>query len=600
VIRVLQFLPNLLKLPKYRRKKFDDVVEVPAVVRLLLRFAHMWEILSRGLQQFAHVPDVIADPRRHRGRYSQRFVDAAEVVESVPERYSGPVVFPLFAEGVRQPSESAGAHTDGKILSFHDRGANAFRIGIATNWDHLRTGDFGRAVAGFAFARIAVDLDEHRVIDVISESVRDGRSVRGKSIGSDLERGTRRDGIADALDEGVRGQLVALTHCNVQHQLCVPLYSNERVAVAQVLIVFGTNALFLLADEAPQLVKFHVLHLHVADVTAHDAFTLLASENEQFQNRFLMNVCQTDHARNTVTFQQELQDEFGFVNRQVHTIQGVVAGIREHLPALRALVALAIPTLPKAATFGTAVVAGHADLDLSSGPVQNRRGHQKSLPHGFGLRLRLAGSFNYLRGFVIAMQPQRGRRKSFRFSSRTSVARTGQHPDILFFEQYVFSKERLNSLFSEMASLPGRTLLRFGPVRVVYVRCLPVNFDGKKRAALLGYKPFQNLVNRCHWVIAAQNEATANQCVTNPYWRERQIGKLHQYTLNSRRKSQICDITSRKSAGHRCQWTGIHRAINRLQNFDRFIEGIYFPVNGFSLLQERREIGSSIFERIHA
>ena len=75
-----------------------------------------------------------------------------------------------------------------------------------------------------------------------------------------------------------------------------------------------------------------------------------------------VNVRQPDHARNAVTFQQELQDEFSFFNRQVHAVQGVIAGVREHLATLRALIALAIPPLPEAAAFSTAIVTGHCDF----------------------------------------------------------------------------------------------------------------------------------------------------------------------------------------------------------------------------------------------
>lgn len=51
--------------------------------------------------------------RFHRGRNAQRLVNPAEVVEGVPERHGGPVVFPFLAESVRQPSEPARTHADG-------------------------------------------------------------------------------------------------------------------------------------------------------------------------------------------------------------------------------------------------------------------------------------------------------------------------------------------------------------------------------------------------------------------------------------------------------------------------------------------------------
>jgi hypothetical protein len=46
----------------------------------------------------------------------------------------------------------------------------------------------------------------------------------------------------------------------------------------------------LLADERPQLITFHVSHLNVANSFSHDAFTFLASEDEDLENCFLVSI----------------------------------------------------------------------------------------------------------------------------------------------------------------------------------------------------------------------------------------------------------------------------------------------------------------------
>jgi hypothetical protein len=61
----------------------------------------------------------------------------------------------------------------------------------------------------------------------------------------------------------------------------------------------------------------------------------------------------------------------------------------------------AVSVLAESLTIDTAIVAGHADLDLSSGRVQNERGRQKSLASGVHLRLSLAGSSNCQRGELL-------------------------------------------------------------------------------------------------------------------------------------------------------------------------------------------------------
>jgi hypothetical protein len=61
--------------------------------------------------------------------------------------------------------------------------------------------------------------------------------------------------------------------------------------------------------------------------------------------------------------------------------------------------------LTELATFGWAIVADHVGVDLSSGQVQDGRGHQKSLPLVFGRRLNPASSSNYLRGVLSSGGP---------------------------------------------------------------------------------------------------------------------------------------------------------------------------------------------------
>src|SRR5436190_21654177 len=90
---------------------------------------------SRGLQQFAHTPNVIGDLCFHRRSHAQTLVDAAEIIESEPERDGCPVVLPLLTKSVRQPCKSSRSHADAQILSLNNRGANSFRIRVAHNWD---------------------------------------------------------------------------------------------------------------------------------------------------------------------------------------------------------------------------------------------------------------------------------------------------------------------------------------------------------------------------------------------------------------------------------------------------------------------------------
>ncbi len=158
--------------------------------------------------------------------------------------------------------------------------------------------------------------------------------------------GIARRRMTDAFNEGVRGALIALAHRDVEHQLRVAFNRNERVAVAKVLIVLGPHTLLLLANETPKLVAFHVAHFDVADLLGHDAFALLARQHQQLENRSVMDVGNALHGRNAVAFEQELQNHFGLLDGQIHAVKRLIAGIREYLAALVALIALAVPRLP--------------------------------------------------------------------------------------------------------------------------------------------------------------------------------------------------------------------------------------------------------------
>src|SRR5260370_31643160 len=102
---------------------------------------------SRGLQEFTHTPNVIADPSGHGRGYAQRLVDSAKIIEREPARDGCPVVLPLLAERIREARKSSSAHADTQVLSLHNRSANTFGIRTAHDWDHLRGGYFSGTVA---------------------------------------------------------------------------------------------------------------------------------------------------------------------------------------------------------------------------------------------------------------------------------------------------------------------------------------------------------------------------------------------------------------------------------------------------------------------
>ena len=359
----------------------------------------------RGLQQFAHAPNVVRDPSGHRRSAAQRFVDSAKVVERKPARDSGPVVLPFFTEAIGKAREATKAHPQRQVAAFHNRSADALRVRTAHDWDYLHGLNFGGAVAAFAFARCAVHFDELGEVATVMQGGSDRGTVRPEAVRGDLEATVRRR-MADAFHEAIRCGLVTLPHGDIEHQLGMPLDCNEGVAVAKVLIVLGPNALLFLADEAPHFIGFHVAYLDINDPRRHDPFAFLASKYQQLQNRAVVDSGNALHGRNAGAFEQQRENRFGAFNGKVHAVKGLVLRLRKGFRAGLAAEALKpVAMLSEALALGTAVVACHSGLELSSSRVDNGSG--PNIPSsGFGLRLNPVGSFNYLPDFSFYKQPQ--------------------------------------------------------------------------------------------------------------------------------------------------------------------------------------------------
>jgi hypothetical protein len=132
----------------------------------------------------------------------------------------------------------------------------------------------------------------------------------------------------------------------------------------------------------------------------------LASKNQEFKNSGVMYASDALDAGHAISFEQETENSLSFVNGRVHPVQQIGVRLSECFRALTTAEPLkSVAMFSEALAFGTAIVAGHADLDLSSGPVQNGGGCQ--IPaFGFGLRLFPLAGANCQREESLESQPQ--------------------------------------------------------------------------------------------------------------------------------------------------------------------------------------------------
>jgi len=203
-----------------------------------------------------------------------------------------------------------------------------------------------------------IDLDQHCEVTAVAQRGCDRRTIGAEAIGRNLKmRGRGRQ--AQAFNENVSGRLVPLAQRDVQNQFRVPLYRDKGVGIAHSRIVFRSDTLLFFPDVAPKLITFHVLYFYVANLLSHDPFALLTGEDQQLEDRRVMNFRDAFDTRNAVALKQEFQNHLRFLDWQVHTVKRVVPCIGEYLAALRALVTLTVLALPEFTAFGTAIVAGH-------------------------------------------------------------------------------------------------------------------------------------------------------------------------------------------------------------------------------------------------
>jgi hypothetical protein len=366
-------------------------------------------VLSCCLQQLANAPHMIGDPSLHRRRDAQGFVHAPKVVPAIPKHHSRAMIAEIFREAKRQTRKPLHGESQRQIGTLHMRSTNEIGVRSTADWDYLGAHHFGGRVPALAFGSGAVDLDELGKIYPMVQSVQYCGAVRSKAICGQLEVPSR--SLGQTFDEDIGSVLIARSNRDVKHQLRDWIECNVCPRITPRRIVLRALLFLLAAHKLPYLVGLYFSRTNVNDSRRHNALAFLSCKNEQLQDRLLMYFREPYDAGDTVALKQELENHLGFLDGQVHAVKRGVAGIREHLAALRALIALTRTAFTELPAIGTTGMACHSGLELSSGRVHNGIGPTiHSL--GFGLRLNPVGSFNYLRGLVFCQATQVGRKSS--------------------------------------------------------------------------------------------------------------------------------------------------------------------------------------------
>src|SRR3989442_2080255 len=140
-------------------------------------------------QQSAHfldAPNVIADSSFHCRGHAQRGMHAAEVVVHKPDRLSSRMVLNLFRERICQASETANAHTHGKVLPLNKTGAHMLGVWISAYNFHVTADAFRRGIARLVLVYHSVNLLQLCVINISAEGVLYRFEVRFVAVCRDL------------------------------------------------------------------------------------------------------------------------------------------------------------------------------------------------------------------------------------------------------------------------------------------------------------------------------------------------------------------------------------------------------------------------------
>ncbi len=169
------------------------------------------------------------------------------------------VVLDLLTERVRQASEAAHVHPHREVLALDVRRADVFRIGIASDFFYLAPEAHGGAVARFVAGVRAVDLHEHRVIDIRAERILYRVQIGSVAVCRELHAMTKAAG--DILHEAVRRARIARADEPRHHELRIRTNRRPRpnVAVPELPLFVGRNVLRFRVAEGPNLIALDAL-----------------------------------------------------------------------------------------------------------------------------------------------------------------------------------------------------------------------------------------------------------------------------------------------------------------------------------------------------
>ena len=244
-----------------------------------------------------------------------------EVVGEVSQGNGRDMILDLFRKGVSQSGKPACSHPHAEVMTFDIAGVDVLRVGRPGNRVALTTKAHGGAVALLSIVRDAVDLHQHRVVDIARKRLIDRLDVKLQSIAGKLDA-TRKT--AGEVFDKVSGTLrIALANQPARYQLRIGVNRGPKPRIARAGVLrcdIWRNILLLGVAKRPALVNLHPLAFEVLKHAVLVVGTKGTYLEDQPHDGLFGHAGYADSGADGIAFDQAT-DDFGalFGSEPVHT-----------------------------------------------------------------------------------------------------------------------------------------------------------------------------------------------------------------------------------------------------------------------------------------
>jgi hypothetical protein len=189
-------------------------------------------------------PNVLADSCFHGWSDPKSLMHTSEAIVRVEQRDLVHVVLNLFAEAIRQASESAHAHSHREVLSFDVAGANVLWIGIAGDLNAFGSQTLRGAAAFLSLRIIAEDLNQLSKVNSVSKCIGNGGQVHLVPVRGQLDSACQP--ASNILKEVCRTPRVPPTYKPANYKLCISVNCNEGPNIPSVSRALQTSGVTFL------------------------------------------------------------------------------------------------------------------------------------------------------------------------------------------------------------------------------------------------------------------------------------------------------------------------------------------------------------------